>query len=407
MKDIIIYVLSLNRGKLLTKRDLRKLLRKYPVIVDDTSDIYAAYLYHHGEDAWRVDRPGNEGAKMQDTVDYIHRKVLSRGKNCFMIYGFRGQLKDLCFNLYYESGTVKNRLKIIIKRIPAAHMIANHTDTRDVRENRLDYANGVIGDLLDIMKILRSDNGCPWDREQDHHSLRQYLIEEAYEVVAAIDEQDFSLLQEELGDLLLQIVFHSQIASERSCFTFADVVASICAKLKRRHPHVFNEKRVIDKSGVKLLWEEIKAAEKSKKSTTPGIEIDQRMPALLKAYKLQRRAADLGFDWPSIDGAIEKAQEELGELIEAYAQNDHRATEEELGDYLFSVVNMSRFLGINPELALGKTVNKFRQRFSYILAQVEQSGKSMDQFSLQELDQWWDQAKKISKISNQGRNPDK
>lgn len=256
-----------------------------------------------------------------------------------------------------------------------------------------------IADLTGIMVRLRAEDGCPWDRRQTHQSLRQYLIEEAYEVVSAIDSGDDESLCEELGDLLLQVVFHSQIAGEENRFDFSSVVDSIVAKLIRRHPHVFGKKKAADASQVKILWEQIKSAERSEEEKF-AFSVDHALPALLKAFKIQKRAAEGGFDWPCIKGPLEKAREELLELEEAFINKDRIAIEEELGDYLFTVVNIARFLGVNPELALGKTISKFIERFRYVVAQAEKTNRPLSSFSLEELDQWWEEAKKIRKISN-------
>ncbi len=266
------------------------------------------------------------------------------------------------------------------------------------------YRNYLIGDLLEIMARLRSEDGCPWDKQQTNRSLRQYLVEEAYEVVGAIDEGDDASLKEELGDVLLQVVFHSRIASEKNRFDFYQVIDGIVSKLLRRHPHVFGSGSAADADQVRLKWEEIKLNEKNNRedgyinSCNKAISIDHSLPALLKAYKLQKKAADVGFDWPCIQGPLQKVREELGELEEAFQKQDQGAVEEELGDYLFAVVNLARFLGVNPELALGKAVGKFLDRFLYVLAQAEKAGRPATDFSLEQLDKWWEEAKKIRKI---------
>ncbi|MDW7729390.1 MAG: nucleoside triphosphate pyrophosphohydrolase [Bacillota bacterium] len=256
-----------------------------------------------------------------------------------------------------------------------------------------------IGELVDLMAKLRAPDGCPWDRQQTHRSLRQYLIEEAYEVVAAIDQNNDAELKTELGDLLLQVVFHSQIAREENRFDLSEVIKAICTKLVRRHPHVFGAAKASDASEVKVLWEQIKADERNDQKAGNIVFVDHALPALLKAYKLQKKAADLGFDWPTVQGPLEKAFEELEELKEAFQNNDQAAIEEELGDYLFTIVNIARFLKVNPEMALGKTIEKFVERFKYILEQVDKSGKDIEEFNLEDLDHWWNEAKKIRKIN--------
>ncbi len=256
-----------------------------------------------------------------------------------------------------------------------------------------------MGDLIEIMAMLRSENGCPWDRKQTHESLRQYMIEEAYEAVAAIDRDDDSALQEELGDVLLQVVFHSQIAREENRFNFNGVLDTIAAKLIRRHPHVFGTDNADDAAQVKVLWEQIKSDERGKHKPTSAVKIDHALPALLKAYKMQKRAAEAGFDWPCVSGPLDKAREELAELEEAYRNEDQAAVEEEFGDYLFSAVNIARFMGVNPELALGKTIAKFIERFGYVMQKADETKRPVSSFSLEELDKWWVEAKKIRKMS--------
>lgn len=265
------------------------------------------------------------------------------------------------------------------------------------------FRGGRIGELVEIMARLRSPEGCPWDRKQTHTSLRQYLVEEAYEVVAAIDQEDEQALVDELGDLLLQVVFHSQIGHEEGRFNLSEVINAISTKLIRRHPHVFGARKAKDADAVKVLWEEIKAGERKDKKQGILIPVDQALPALLKAYKLQKKAAELGFDWPALDGPMAKASEELKELEEAIKSGDHSAVEEEVGDFLFTIVNIARFLKVNPELALGRTIAKFLDRFSYVQAQVEKTGKPFGAFTLDQLDRWWDEAKKIKELSTKRR----
>lgn len=262
--------------------------------------------------------------------------------------------------------------------------------------------NYEIRDLLQIMADLRTEDGCPWDRKQNHHSLRQYLVEEAYEVVAAIDQGDDEALVEELGDVLLQVVFHSRIAEEEERFDFDRVVNGIAAKLIRRHPHVFGKGEAADASEVRVMWEQIKRNEKMNRGEERAgqpYQVDHALPALLRSYKLQKKAAAVGFDWPCVQGPLEKIEEELAELIEARESGNRAAVEEELGDFIFSVVNVARFLKVNPEVALGKANNKFSERFSYVMQQAEKRGRSTADYSLEILDKWWEEAKKIKKIS--------
>ncbi|MEW5784318.1 MAG: nucleoside triphosphate pyrophosphohydrolase [Bacillota bacterium] len=253
-----------------------------------------------------------------------------------------------------------------------------------------------LGGLVEIMARLRAPGGCPWDKEQTHISLRQYLVEEAYEVIAAIERADDAGLKEELGDVLLQVIFHSEIAREEGRFNLDEVIAEVSAKLIRRHPHVFGTESAATISQVINRWEQIKKREKGKASSS-SISVDHGLPALLRAYKIQKRAANLGFDWPFLEGALDKLTEEIAELADAYRQGNTGKIEEEYGDYLFAAVNVARFLKINPELALGKANCKFLRRFQYIEQQVTQKGKTITDYTLDELDRWWNEAKKRGK----------
>jgi len=245
-------------------------------------------------------------------------------------------------------------------------------------------------ELIQIMARLRAKDGCPWDREQDHKSLRPYLIEEAYEVLDALDRDDDRGLREELGDLMLQIVFHAQIAREEGRFDIEDVLRTHIHKLKRRHPHVFGDVSVSGPEQVVTNWEEIKRQE-GKQSILDGVP--RHLPALLRAYRVQEKAAGTGFDWEDVDGVLSKVDEELREFREACAQRDPGQIEEELGDLLFSLVNVARFLGANPEDALRRTADKFIRRFQFIESEIERSGRSLDTASIEEMDALWEEAK--------------
>ncbi|MDX1960199.1 MAG: nucleoside triphosphate pyrophosphohydrolase [Leptospiraceae bacterium] len=254
-----------------------------------------------------------------------------------------------------------------------------------------------INELVNVMKTLRSENGCSWDKKQTHESLVPYVLEEAYEVVDALEKKDFQNLKEELGDLLFQIVFHSELASEVGRFTLEDVVRDVKEKLIRRHPHVFGEQKNLSPEEVESNWEKLKSKEKLRQS---GIldSIPKSLPALQRAEKLQDKAKTIGFDWDSIDGPISKFQEEWKELEEARLNLESKERlEEELGDVFFSLVNISRFLKISPETAIRKTCNKFSERFSRMEMISTETGIKLDTLSLKELDALWDKAKKIEK----------
>jgi tetrapyrrole methylase family protein/MazG family protein len=250
-----------------------------------------------------------------------------------------------------------------------------------------------INHLCEIMDILRSPEGCPWDREQTHESLKRYLLEETYEVIECIDRNDMDKLAEELGDVLLQVVFHCQIAREGGAFDMLDVISRVCRKMISRHTHIFGDAVAQSSQQVLENWEDLKKREKGLKTHTQVLrDIPAVLPALVRSYKVQEKAAMVGFDWDSIEGAMNKVTEELEELKAASAGTDIRKIEEEMGDLLFAVVNVSRFLKVDPELALVKTVEKFIRRFEYI----EQNAKRpLEDMTLEEMDGLWEQAKSL------------
>ena len=243
--------------------------------------------------------------------------------------------------------------------------------------------------LVDVVKALRAPNGCPWDQKQTHESLRRYFIEETYEVVDAIDNKDMPNLREELGDVLLQVVFHSQLAEEAGQFTLEDVINDVTEKMIRRHPHVFNPE-TNEKS---YSWDELKAQEKKNIQHSVLDGVSKGLPALVAAYKLQEKAAKLGFDWDELDPVWAKVSEEMDEFKEAIAQEDRENMEKEAGDVLFSLINLLRWYKISGENALNRTNTKFRQRFLHVEACVNQSDRSWEDFSLAELDAFWEEAK--------------
>ncbi|MDD2573076.1 MAG: nucleoside triphosphate pyrophosphohydrolase [Bacillota bacterium] len=251
-----------------------------------------------------------------------------------------------------------------------------------------------IEDLIEIMRTLRGEEGCPWDREQDRQSLKPYLLEEAYEVLDAIEKEDLCLLSEELGDLLLQVVFHAQIADEEGEFDFDAVVGGICEKLIRRHPHVFGGKKARDSDGALDKWEASKRKEKGVKGYTGALrDIPQTLPSLMRSYKVQQKAALAGFDWEEIEDVMDKVREELTELEEVYKTGEMSKIKEELGDLLFAVVNLARFEGVRPELALRETIEKFIQRFDFVEDGARKLGKTLDKMTLDQMEDLWQRAK--------------
>jgi MazG family protein len=261
----------------------------------------------------------------------------------------------------------------------------------------------MIEQLLDIMSRLRDpEKGCPWDRQQTFQTIVPHTLEEAYEVADAIEREDMVELREELGDLLFQVVFYAQLAKEAGDFEFDDVVNSIAEKLIRRHPHVFGEARIADAEAQTAAWELHKAQERQAK--TPGKRISlldgvtRTLPALTRAYKLQRRAARVGFDWSAIEPVIARVEEELNEVRQTLDSEDNGAhLQEEVGDLLFTCVNLARFARIDPETALRRANAKFERRFRYIESALAEQGRTPEQASLEEMDLFWEEAKRSEK----------
>ena len=254
-----------------------------------------------------------------------------------------------------------------------------------------------LGPLVEIMRRLRGEGGCPWDRKQTHESLRTCAVEEAYEVVQAIDDRDDEELCEELGDVLLQVAFHSQIASESGRFDIGDVIRGIVGKLVRRHPHVFGDVEAKDSKTVLRNWERIKQRERAGDEEETGSILDNiagAMPALMRAVKVQAKASRVGFDWPDVTGALEKVREEMDELEEARRAGDRARVSEEVGDVLFALVNVARFLKVDPEISLGRTVDKFILRFKHIEARADEANRRIEDMSLEEMDSLWEEAKR-------------
>lgn len=244
--------------------------------------------------------------------------------------------------------------------------------------------------LREIVARLRAPDGCPWDREQTHASLRGALIEECYEVIDAIERADDANLREELGDLLLHVVMHAQMAGERSAFTLEEVAAEVCRKMIRRHPHVFGDKLADDSAAVLRQWEQIKRTEKGDSAGTL-CGLPTSMPALLRAQNAQKKAARVGFDWPDAEPVFEKMQEEIAEVRSALAAGDSKAVEDEVGDILFTAVNLARKLHVDAETTLAAATSRFIKRFQTV--ERELGDRKMEDTPLKELDQIWDRIK--------------
>jgi tetrapyrrole methylase family protein/MazG family protein len=250
--------------------------------------------------------------------------------------------------------------------------------------------------LVEIIEILRGPNGCPWDKKQDHKSLKPYIIEEAYEVIEAIEAGDDSRLSEELGDLLTQIVMHSQLAKERGTFDIEAVARKIVDKLVERHPHVFQRRADLTPEEVLHNWEKIKL----EKSKDPGYSVLQgvpnALPALLKAYRVQEKVGRYGFDWKHADDVISKVKEEVAEFEEALKTGEQAKQEHEFGDLLFSLVNLGRHLKMQPEEALNGAIRRFTSRFQFIEKRLREQGKTLADSNLEEMDRFWEDAKKTT-----------
>jgi tetrapyrrole methylase family protein/MazG family protein len=298
---------------------------------------------------------------------------------------------------------------------PKKHQVAAKKKSAQKRKPGKESAGAWFERLVELQARLRAPKGCPWDIEQTHLSLRTYLIEEAYEVLEALERGDDGKFAEELGDLLLQVVFHAQIATEEGRFTAADVVREIHQKMVRRHPHVFGEKSAQNAAEVLKNWEQIKAEERRAKGGEQGSGADSTdqaraslldgiphtLPAVMQGFQLTRRASRIGFDWDNVDGVIEKLQEELTELRKARESEAAQQVEEEIGDVLFAAVNLARFLGVDPEIALKRSNAKFSSRFREMERLAGVSRRKLADVPREEMETLWDQAKGSEKANAQ------
>jgi MazG family protein len=263
--------------------------------------------------------------------------------------------------------------------------------------DQFEEAGRRFAELVRLMARLRAPGGCPWDRKQTFDTIKSYLLEETYEVMEAIDERDWSGLAEELGDLLLQPVFFAEMAREQGYFDIADSLQAINEKLVRRHPHIFGDSVASSAEDVKLRWEEIKKREKAKLGAADRKsileDVPRAVPALVEAEKISQKAAGAGFEWPDISGVLEKLEEEAKELVRARSSGNQEELEHELGDLLLTVVNLARFLKIDPEQALRTTNARFRRRFGYVEETIAARGGRLKESSLEEMEALWQEAK--------------
>lgn len=260
-------------------------------------------------------------------------------------------------------------------------------------------------DLMEIVRILRAPGGCPWDREQTHHSLRPNFIEETYEAIEAIDTEDTELLKEELGDVLLQVALHSEIEHENGSFDMQDVCDGLCRKLIVRHPHVFGDKSAENADQALKNWDAVKMETKSQKTLAEAmLSVSRALPSLMRSEKVQRKASKVGFEWENVDGALTKLSEECSELQVASDLGSFENMREEIGDVLFSVVNVARYLNVDTEEALSLSCDKFIKRFSMVEQFADERGIDMKSASIQELNSLWDEVKILLKQKHNGGN---
>lgn len=253
-------------------------------------------------------------------------------------------------------------------------------------------------ELVDIMSRLRGPGGCPWDREQTHESLKKYVIEETYEVVDAIDSGDMDELRDELGDLLLQVLFHAELAKEQGIFDIDDVIEGISSKLIRRHPHVFGDASVKCADEVLHRWEQIKLGEKGYEKRTSALDgVPSTLPALSRAMKISKKAAKTGFEWPNLDAVVDKLEEEVAELKHELHTGSTERIAEEIGDLLFTVVNVARWTKVDPEDALRAMTKRFADRFRCIEEAARESSRPIESMTIEEMDAIWDRAKQENK----------
>lgn len=350
-----------------------------------------------------------DGLKIIDAFD-INNEILDKRSNIIITQIYNELIASevkLKLSEYYDDEmeivyfrSVGSESRKELKRIPIYKL--------DMQED-IDYLSAIyipkdkngckdIYDLINLVDILRGDEGCPWDKEQTHESIKNSMIEESYEVVDAIEKEDTLALEEELGDVLLQVVFHAAIEKEEGYFNFNDVVHGIYNKMVYRHPHVFGDNKIENTEEVLINWDELKKKEKNYINHTDELlGVANALPALIRAKKVQSKASKVGFDFDNVYLACEKVKEELNEVLEVYKTNNQGRITEEMGDLIFSCVNVSRFLKVECEDALQKTTDKFIKRFQYIEEKIGAQGKKLEEIKLEEMDYFWEMSKRNEK----------
>ena len=333
-------------------------------------------------------------------VNKINRKneiVITNLCNKDIVHNVKSEL----LKIYYEDIKVYC-LKIGDKKMPIGIKLKDIDKMDDMSELAMLYipenSDGKkdIYDLQNIVEILRGENGCPWDKEQTHKSIKKDIVEESYEVLDAIEQNNEEALVEELGDVLFQVMFHASLGKDENEFTILDITDGIYNKMVYRHPHVFGNININNTEEVLVNWDELKKTEKKFENVTDELNgVAKALPALIRAKKIQKKAKKVGFDWDNIDGAIEKVKEELNEVIDVYKSEKMSRIKEEIGDLLFSCVNVSRFLNVDAEEALNLTTDKFIRRFSYVENKAKEYNLNLDEMSLSDMDKLWDEAKKL------------
>lgn len=357
----------------------------------------------------KLEVDASEGFKIIDAFD-IRDKVLNKRDDIFVTQVYNGLIASevkLKLLEVFDDETIINYIKLdmetgefINREIPLFELDwqedLDHTTyiyIKKDKDNKYDFY-----DLIDIIDTLRSPEGCPWDKVQTHDSIKRDLLEECYEVIDAIESEDMIGLEEELGDLMLHVVFHSSLGKEDGEFTINDVLSGICKKMIYRHPHVFKDSKVQTVEGVIESWDDTKKKEKGFDNITDEMNaVAKALPSLIRASKIQKKAAKVGFDFETVEIAMEKINEELNEIKDVYKSGKVLRIEEEVGDLLFSAVNVGRMLSVDCEYALEKTVSKFIARFSFIESTATSMGKNLKNMSLEEMDKLWDEIKKQKK----------